>query len=310
MNIKGVWAAVMTPFKEDGTVCGQTMEKFMKFYLEKGLDGIFPASNVGEFAALSFEERCEIIRICTSMGKSKMNIFPGVTDLNLNQSIKLADFAAKQGADGVVVSTPYYYPYGNEFVESYLRIFIKESPLPVMLYHSPRFSAPVSEELLLELLAEPKVVAVKESSGEVRFLLSLMERIKARGIDAKVMVGWEELLLTGLVHGASGCITSCGGIVPEILKEIYGRFMQGDIPGAMRCQESICRITRVLGKYGFPGGYKMGMAARVPCRILQSSRMQELEEKLQNGSREVQELIKRELSRMVEEMIVKELKMR
>lgn len=296
VEVKGIWAAVMTPYEEGGKVSGSTMEKFMEFFLEKKLDGIFPVSNVGEFAALSFQERCRIIEICTSMGKGKIRICPGVTDLNLDQALALAEFSERKGADGVVISSPYYYPYKDRFVEEYLRIFLRKSPLPVILYHSPKFAHPMREEFLLELLADPKVAALKESSGDARFLISLLEKIKTSGLNVKVMLGWEELLLTGLIHGADGCITSCGGIVPEILKKIYSCYQKGDLHGAAVCQQSICRITEKLGACGLPCGYKMGMAARISHRILQADRMQKLEGILQREVLEIRDILDRELA--------------
>lgn len=286
----------MTPYDEKGRVSETAVKEFMEFFLEKEIDGIFPVSNVGEFAALNFEEKCRIIEICVSMGKGKMKVCPGVTDLNLDRALELAEFSRSQGADGVIISSPYYYPYGNTYVEEYLRVFIRESPLPVIVYHSPRFSNPVSEEFLMEMLRHPTVAAVKESSGDARFLISLLERIKREQIDVEVMLGWEELLLTGLVHGASGCITSCGGIVPEILRKIYDSWKHNDMKTAAFYQQSISRITGILGEGGLPYGYKLGMAARVPHRMLQSGHMDELEKQLQRSKEKIRIMLEQELS--------------
>lgn len=295
-KIRGVWAAVMTPFDERGEVSQTVLGQFMDFFLEKELDGIFPVSNVGEFAALTFEQRCEITKICTSMADGRLKVCPGVTDLNLDRALKLAEFAWQCKADGVVVSSPYYYPYGDAFVEEYLRVFLEESPLPVIIYHSPKFAHPVQETFLLDLLAHPKVAAIKESSGDARFLISLLETIRREQIDVQVMVGWEELLLTALVHGAAGCITSCGGIVPEILKKVYTCWEQGDLDKAAQYQQSICRITQELGSYGLPCGYKMGMAARIPHRVLQSRRMEGLRERMRAREDDISMLLERELA--------------
>lgn len=296
LMVKGVWAAMMTPYDEKGMASEDGVKEFMEFFLDKKLDGIFPVSNVGEFATLTFEEKRRIIEICVSMGKGKMKVCPGVTDLNLDRALELAEFSCEQGADGVIISSPYYYPYGNTYIEEYLRIFLKESPLPVIIYHSPRFSNPISETFLLEILKHPNVAAVKESSGDARFLISLLERIKREEIDVEVMLGWEELLLTGLVHGASGCITSCGGIVPEILRKVYDSWTKGDMESAAFYQQSISRITRVLGEDGLPYGYKMGMAARIPQRMLQSRHMNELENQLQLKAEKIKGMLDQELS--------------
>ncbi len=114
LEVKGIWAAVMTPFDEQGEVSESILRRFMDFFLEKELGGIFPVSNIGEFAALTFEQRCRIIEICTSRvresvregsqvpgltekflreGRGNMKVCPGVTDLNLDRALELAEFS-------------------------------------------------------------------------------------------------------------------------------------------------------------------------------------------------------------------------
>lgn len=269
--IGGVYAAMITPFGKDGHLDETTARAMVDFYAEKGLDGVFAVSNVGEFAAMSMAEKMALTETACRTGQGRLNVCPGVTDFDYANTLALARHADECGAAAVVLSAPVYYPYTPQYVEAFITRFLDESPLPVIFYHSPKFAQPVSFSFLLEVLAHPRVAAVKESSGDAMLLLRLLEACRAEGITVPVMLGFEELFLTGLVHGAKGSITSCGGILPELMLGIARSHAAGDIATATAMQQSVCRITGAIKRYGFPLGYKMAMAARgFSMRIIKS----------------------------------------
>lgn len=298
-TIQGVFTAMMTPFNETGGIDRRMTEKFVDFYVEKGLDGIFAVSNVGEFATMSLEEKRELMDICCEAGKGRIQVCPGVTDLNLDNCLALAEHAKQSGADAVVISPPIYYRYFPEYVEEFLRIFFRDTPIPAIFYHSPNFACPVSFDFLLELLTSPHIAAVKESSGSATFLLKLLSRMEQDGLKTPVMLGFEELYLTGLVHGAKGSMTSCGGVVPELMRGINDSFHAGNMERAQKLQKLVCRIIDRFAAYGLPYGYKLGMAARgFPFRILRSTRMEVLEGKLQAEVASIRELVDESLAQL------------
>lgn len=294
-RIYGNYAAMMTPYTEDGKIDEAKLFRFMEFYQQSHLNGVFAVSNIGEFAALTYEEKCKIIKICKEAKQGDFKIFPGISELNPDQSLQLAEYCADQNMDAVILSTPYYYPYSLKYMEYYIKEILDNSPLPVIFYYSPQFSGKIPESLLLELLHHPKVIGIKESSGDIKNLLKLMDEIKKNKLSIDVMLGWEELLLTGLMNGASGCITSLSGIVPEIMNEIYTSFQAGDLTRADRCQRSVVRLASLLNSYGFIPGYKMGMAARLPYRILRGRAMDRYEEEIQMNVGQIRDSIQKEL---------------
>lgn len=296
-RIDGAFCAMMTPFGQDGKLDRAIAEAMVQFFIDKGLDGIFTVSNVGEFAAMTPAEKMELTELCCTAAKGKLTVCPGVTDFDYAGTMRLAQHALRYGADAVVLSAPVYYPYSQKYVESFLTGFLDESPLPVLFYHSPQFAQPVSFEFLLGVMAHPNVVAVKESSGDAMLLLRLLEDRRSRDIATPVMLGFEELALTGLVHGAQGSITSCGGIVPELMQGIVRRFRTGDIAGAAAMQQSVCRITDIIKPYGFPIGYKIAMKARgFDMRIVKTG-LDELEAEYDAAVPKLRGIIEQELAR-------------
>lgn len=295
LRIEGVYSAMMTPYTEDGKIDENKLREFIQFFLKCEIDGVFPVSNVGEFAALSYEERCSIIKICSEENQGKLKLCPGVSDLNPDNILRLSDYCAVQGADAVILSTPYYYPYSAEYIRSYVMGVLEKSPLPVIFYHSPNFANQIPREQLMDILRHPKVVGMKESSGDVVCFLDIMNQIKSEQIEVDVMLGLEELMLTGLTNGARGCITSSSGIIPELLKKIYVCYDEGNMEDAVKYQEAVVRVSRLLNSYGFLPGYKMGMAARIPYRIFRGSMMDEVESKIQKEIPYIRDIIEKEL---------------
>jgi len=294
---EGVYAAMVTPFDERGRVDRNAVGGIMDFLATHGADGVFPVSNVGEFLALSQEEKLALIGSATEAAGGRIKVMPGVTELSVERALELCRAAKNAGADGVVLSTPYYYRHSQAFIMTYMQTIAEHSPLPVMLYHSPKFANPIGLDNLVTLLAHENITAVKESSGDIRFLMQLMERIHAEGMAVNVLLGWEELLLSGLPYGVKGCVTSCGGIVPELLRKTIDSFRAGDIKTAAACESAVTRITNVLSSYGFPQGYKMGVLARgLRFRIYQSPHMEMMEAELQKEVPGIRDLIERELA--------------
>lgn len=291
----GAYSAMVTPFKK-GNISEEGLKDIIDFLISHKADGVFPVSNVGEFLLLSQDEKKFIIKTICEYTNKKIKVIPGVSDVSLDNALDLCDYCYNCGADGVVVSAPYYYPYTQDYIKEFLLNVVNYSKLPVIIYNSPNFANEINFEALMELVEHPNVVAIKESSGDVKNLIKIMTTINDRKIDVNVLLGWEELLFTGLTYGATGCITSCGGIVPEILQKIIKCFSKQDYAGAASCEQSIIRIVQEISKYGFPYGYKMGVLARgLEFDICKSQKLDKLGLSLKSSVLGITNVIEKEL---------------
>lgn len=258
----GVNCAMVTPFDGSGGVDLEQVRKIVRFLIEKKVDGVFPVSNVGEFLLQSMEERKSVIAAVLEEGKGRIRVMPGVSDLSIDNCLELADFSYRHGADAVVVCAPYYYPYPQDYIRRYLETVADRSKLPVVLYNSPAFACRIEFEPLMALCRHPNITAVKESSGDVKFLLKFLNALDAQGSRKSVLLGWEELLLTGLTLGAKGCMVASASIVPELLVGVRDAFQHGDMERAVGLQKEVVRIAGLAGALGFPHGYKLGVRSR------------------------------------------------
>jgi dihydrodipicolinate synthase/N-acetylneuraminate lyase len=259
---EGVYAAMLTPFDTNGRVNIKTVSKMVDFFVEKGVDGIFPVSNVGEFIQISEEDkRCFVDAVIASAG-GRVKVTPGISSPNPRQAIAFGKYCLQASADAVVISAPYYYKYPPELVEGYLSQVAKGLDLPVILYNVPSFANEISIDSLIRMLEIENIVAIKESSGNTANLQNILNCVDGLNRDFRVMVGWEEMLLSALTVGAHGCMVASGGILPELMTAILRHYQMNQIEQAAHIQRLVARATEEMKKVFFPYGYKLGMQAR------------------------------------------------
>lgn len=259
---EGIYAAMLTPFDECGKVKELVIREMVEFYITRGVQGIFPVSNVGEHIQMSEEEKRCFVDIVIDQAKGRVRITPGISSAGTDKAIEMGRYCAAAGADGVVISAPYYFKYPQELVRSHLAKVAKSLDIPVILYNIPSFANQITKETLKSLIEIDNIVAIKDSSGSIAELLNLLNMIEAERSDFRIMVGWEEMLLSSLVVGASGCMVASGGIFPEVMAEIYRCFKNNQLHNAVKLQKLIALATEQMKKVFFPYGYKLAMGAR------------------------------------------------
>lgn len=262
MRLKGVYVAMMTPFSEDGSINLKVLREMVEFLVEKGVDGLFPVSSVGESVHLSKEEKLLIMKTVVEATGGRIPVVPGVGTTTPYHSLKLAEEAAAIGCDGVVVAPPYFYRLSEGMLERYFQIIHDGSQIPIILYNIPLFTQPLSPEVVGRLSLMPRIVGLKESSGSMVEMVNFMDEVKKRGGNISFLTGREETFLSALVMGADGCMVATAGIVPEVMLGIKEAYERGDLEKARRLQLAVVPLVRACFSLPFPAGFKLAMEAR------------------------------------------------
>lgn len=259
---EGVYVAMLTPFDKYGRVALENVPKMVDFFIEKGVDGIFPVSNVGEFIQISEEDKRSLVDTVITTAKGRVKVTPGISAPNPHLAIEFGKYCMHAGTDAVVVSAPYYFKYPPEMVESFLASVAKGLDMPIILYNIPLFANEIGIDPLRRLLKFDNIVAIKESSGSMANLQNILNLVDGMNRELRVMVGWEEMLLSALMAGAQGCMVASGGILPELMTAILRYFRANQFEKAAHIQRLVTRATEEMKKVFFPYGYKLGMQAR------------------------------------------------
>lgn len=259
---EGVYVAMLTPFKEDGSVNEEELKKIVDFEISMGVDGLFPVSSVGEFIHLDRDEKIRLMAAVVEQAKGRVKVTPGVGSTHPAESIALAKEAQAMGCDAVVVAPPYYYNLSQEMIEKYFETIADSVDIPIILYNIPLFTQPLSYDVVKRLSRRPNIVGMKDSSGSMVDLMHFMDKVRLGGEPISFLVGREEMFLSGLMIGACGCMTATAGILPEIVVGTYQAWKMGDYEKARELQFSILLLVRAMFAMPFPLGFKVAMEMR------------------------------------------------
>lgn len=255
MNLDGVFLPVTTPF--DAATGDPDLDAFtanIRGWCEYSIAGVVVGGSTGEQALLDEDELLALVASGARSRGDGMALIAGTGAESTRATIRLSDLAAREGADAVLVKPPSYYRgrMSPEAIRTYFLAVADASPVPVILYHVPKF-VPVDlvPELAGELTRHDNIAGIKDSSGDIHNLGAVCEAVGERGT---VVVGAGTLLYSGLEIGARGGIVAVGLLATGAACELYRTFMAGRSVEAGRLQERIGPLhKRVVAGTGVPG---------------------------------------------------------
>lgn len=255
MNLEGIYLPVTTPFRStDGSFDSDGFTSNLRAWGKIPIAGVLVGGSTGESVLLEREEFSAAIRLARETLSEDRTILAGTGRQSTRATIQACVEAAAAGADAVLVLPPSYFQ--ARMTADALRMHFWEvadaSPVPVVLYHVPKF-VPVSliPELVGELIRHHNIVGIKDSSGDIQNLGALCD---VCGDDATVLVGAGTHLYSGLEIGARGGIIAVGLLAASDATDLYDAFMAGRMNEAGRLQERIGPLHKaVVAGTGVPG---------------------------------------------------------
>lgn len=213
MKWHGVIPAITTPFKSDLSVDADLLVKQVDALVAAGCTGIVALGSLGEGGSLSSDEKKAVLRLSKEALRGRASLVAGVAALTTAEACRLAELGAGQGADGLMVLPPYVYKGDWRETRAHFEAVIGETALPCMLYNNPiAYGTDVLPEQLVELAAaQPNLVAVKESSADVRRVSAIRA---LAGERLAILVGVDDLIVEGIAAGAVGWIAGLADALP------------------------------------------------------------------------------------------------
>jgi len=223
-----VLTAMVTPFGEDGSVDFDAVQRVARHLVDHGHDGLVISGTTGESATTTKEEDGEVLAAVKDAVGDRAKLVAGVGTNDTNTSIWLAQQAAKVGADGVLLVTPYYNKPGQRGILNHFRLVVDAAELPVMLYDVPgRTASTIALETYEEVATWEQVVAVKDAVGD------FARGVRIREMGYAVYSGDDVANLAWLAHGAAGFVSVAGHVVGDRLRGMYDAFHHGDPMAAL-----------------------------------------------------------------------------
>jgi 4-hydroxy-2-oxoglutarate aldolase len=181
MFLSGIFPALTTPFYPDGRVYLRKLEHNVDRYSKTPIAGMVVLGSTGEPVMLSDEERRDVLRVAAEFAAPEKVLVAGVGAESVTETVKMCEYTASIGFDAALVRTPFFYKPSMkpDVMLTFFRTVADRSPLPVILYNVPAFTAyDLPVELVVQLAEHVNIIGMKESGGDLAKLGQMIERTK------------------------------------------------------------------------------------------------------------------------------------
>lgn len=290
-RLQGIFPPVITNFDTAGEVAPIPFRDNLRRWLETPIDGIVLFGSNGEGALLDEEEKTRLTGFARDVVPAGYVLIGGASGESTRSTIRQAKQLAGAGADVVLVHPPAYFgPYITvAAMMDHFRALADASPVPVLLYHIPKYTKVTLEAgFVAELMRHPNVAGLKDSSGDIK---RFADYTSACEKGCRLFVGNGALLYTALELGAAGGILGVANFAPALCADIVRHFREGRPQEAGRVQGRLTPLHReVVAAHGAAGckaaldlmGWSGG-PPRAPLRALADRERQQMARVMQEA---------------------------
>ena len=241
----GAGVAIVTPFKEDGSVNYDKFAQLIEFQIENGTDAIIVCGTTGESSTLTHEEHLAVIKFCVETVKGRIPVVAGTGSNCTQTAVYLSTEAEKYGVDGLLLVTPYYNKATQKGLFEHYKTIADSVKLPIILYNVPsRTGCNILPETAVKLCSEVhNIVGIKEACGNISQIAKLAA-LSGGKID--IYSGNDDQIVPILSLGGKGVISVLSNVAPRQTHEICAKFFAGDVEGSCREQLRAIELFEAL----------------------------------------------------------------
>jgi 4-hydroxy-tetrahydrodipicolinate synthase len=245
MEVKGIIAAMVTPFDENQKINEAATNQLIEKLIKDGVSGIFILGTNGEFHVLTEEEKVSFAKIVIDTVNKRVPVYVGAGGNSTSEVIALSQKMEKLGADALSMITPYFVPLTQAELIAHYKAVAASVKTPIILYNIPKMTGiNIEIETVRELAKVSNIIGIKDSSGKLENIEGYIEA--AKGQDFVVLSGSDSLILKALKIGATGAIAATANLITALDVSIYENYVNGDLEAAQKAQDDIEELRGVL----------------------------------------------------------------
>lgn len=240
----GSIVALITPFKEDGSVNFEKLEELVDWHIENGTDGILVLGTTGESSTMTHEEDDEVVRTVIARANGRIPIIVGAGSNDSHTQLEKSVKYEKMGADGLLLISPYYNKANRQGLKEHFLLSANAVNIPIILYNIPgRTGISIPADVVGELSQHPMIQGVKEASGSLSYAMDLAQYLND---DFKMYSGNDDIIVPMLAAGASGVISVLADVAPRQTHDMVRAFLDGDVRKAQELQKEYLDLIHKL----------------------------------------------------------------
>ena len=209
----GVYPAATTQFAPDESLDLEATARHLNVMIQAGVSGLILLGSVGENTALEYEEKLTVLKAMVQIVGGRVPVLTGVAENTTRLACRFADDAQKAGVDGLMLLPAMIYKAAGQEALTHFRTVARSTGLPIMIYNNPvAYYVDITPEMFGELAGEQRIVAIKESSNDVRRLTDLINLYGERFL---LFSGVDDLALESILLGAKGWVSGLVNAFPD-----------------------------------------------------------------------------------------------
>ena len=257
MNLGKIGTAMITPFKKDGSINYEELERIINYLIDNGTDSIIACGTTSENPTMSTEEKIEVVRFTVEKVAGRVPVIAGTGDNETAYSIMMTHKAEENGADGIMLVTPYYNKPNQQGMYAHFTTIANETKLPILLYNVPgRTGANLQADTTVKLSEVENITCIKEASGNLDQMGDIIENVQN---NFKVYSGDDGLTLPLLAIGGSGVISVASHVVGNDMQQMIRAFEEGRHAEAAEIHRALLPLVRALFAQPNPAPIKYAM---------------------------------------------------
>ena len=249
MTLSGIAPALVTPFDKNGKVDLKAMEKLLNHLRSAGVSGWVPCGSTGEYNAMTGDERVEVLEFVADFANEDEFLIAGTNGGSTREVIEHTERAYKAGYRTVLLAAPYYaMPAPDELLAHYRTVLDAVDVNLVLYNYPPKVGVELGFDVLDGLADNPRVIAIKESSGELRRAVEIHERYQGR-ID--LCNGSDDIALDFMIWGAECWICGPANCIANACVDLDRTYRSGNLEAARSQMLTLYRAMNSLetGKF-------------------------------------------------------------
>ncbi len=251
--IKGVVVPILTTIDGDERIDEAKLREQVDYVIDGGVLGILAFGSNGEFYVIEEDEMERGLKIMVDQAAGRVPVYFGIGAISTKKCCRLAKMAVANGAAGISVLQPMFLkPTEAELFLHFKTIAEAVPDTPMLLYNNPgRVNYTLSGNLVERLAHEvPNIVGMKDTSGDITQTAEFIRR--TRDVNFKVFGGKDTLLYASMCHGAVGGVCTAANFMPELITDVYNKYVAGDLEGSLEAQFKLNPVRLSMDGASFP----------------------------------------------------------
>lgn len=232
---KGAGVAIVTPMKENLEINYDKLDELLEEQIAEGTDSIIICGTTGESATMTEEEHVKAVRFTVERVNHRIPVIAGTGSNSTATAIALSKEAQKDGADGILVVTPYYNKATQNGLIAHYTAIADAANIPLIMYNVPsRTGCALQPQTIAHLVKNvPNIVGVKEASGDIGNVAKIMHLCDGN-ID--LYSGNDDQVVPLLSLGGIGVISVLSNVAPRYVHDMVYKYLEGDVAGSCKMQ--------------------------------------------------------------------------